>query len=586
MKKTNYFGYAYFGEYPLHFAASFGNIEIYNYLLGLHGSDNVDPNAQDSFGNTVLHMIVIHDRLEMFQNVMHSEVPPNPNIQNAAGLTAMALACKMGRNELFQSMLEFTSTTLWKFGTLQCVTYPLEEVDSIKPTGELDLQSALSIIVFGDEDEHLEMVEGGVIYLLLQEKWQVFAKRQFITRFILAFLHLIALSVAVYLRPDGDLLGGTDTRDIVRYVAEVILLIDCAIYIFFEGFNIKAIRLKYIKSLIYVPAKTLFLLSCILFILCLPCRFASFRTLEDSLAIFAVPMAWGYMLFFYRGLESLGPFVTMIYKMTVGDLFPFSIIWVTILSAFSPAFYYPFKGIDDEVETFDTPYGTWMSLYHMTFGEFEALISGGDDEIDKSRIPALSKLLLCLFMILVPILLLNMLIAMMSNTYQIIKLKARREWQRQWAKIIMVLERSCSKAELRRYQQGYSIAGTKPNRQTTQPGDNMSEANSEYTRKSYASIDEVLNDSSSTEEGECCACLMIVKPTSKEHSTQKKSESSSTLERLHLQDWKVISRNARHRLAEQGKKGSKAARVKKSRTPLSSRPGSAVVRGSRNGFLA
>lgn len=52
-------GYAYYGEYPLAFACCFGNREIYDYLLD-HGAD---PDYQDSFGNTVLHMAVIANQV-------------------------------------------------------------------------------------------------------------------------------------------------------------------------------------------------------------------------------------------------------------------------------------------------------------------------------------------------------------------------------------------------------------------------------------------------------------------------------------------------------------------------------------------
>lgn len=49
---------AYYGEYPLAFAAAFGHVEIYDYLIE-HGAD---PNMQDSYGNAVVHMLVIRDR--------------------------------------------------------------------------------------------------------------------------------------------------------------------------------------------------------------------------------------------------------------------------------------------------------------------------------------------------------------------------------------------------------------------------------------------------------------------------------------------------------------------------------------------
>ena len=39
-----------------------------------------------------------------------------------------------------------------------------------------DWASALMIIVNGEKDDHLEMLEGGVMRQLLDEKWKTFAK--------------------------------------------------------------------------------------------------------------------------------------------------------------------------------------------------------------------------------------------------------------------------------------------------------------------------------------------------------------------------------------------------------------------------
>lgn len=50
--------YTYWGEFPLGFAACLGQEECVR-LLRAKGSD---PNLQDSNGNTVLHMLVVHDK--------------------------------------------------------------------------------------------------------------------------------------------------------------------------------------------------------------------------------------------------------------------------------------------------------------------------------------------------------------------------------------------------------------------------------------------------------------------------------------------------------------------------------------------
>lgn len=52
----NYQGYAYYGEYPLAFAACFGNKDIYDLLIQY----GADPDLQDMFGNSILHMCVIN----------------------------------------------------------------------------------------------------------------------------------------------------------------------------------------------------------------------------------------------------------------------------------------------------------------------------------------------------------------------------------------------------------------------------------------------------------------------------------------------------------------------------------------------
>lgn len=49
----------YWGEYPLSFAASLGLEDMVRYLL----VKGACPNKKDTNGNTVLHMMVIHNRM-------------------------------------------------------------------------------------------------------------------------------------------------------------------------------------------------------------------------------------------------------------------------------------------------------------------------------------------------------------------------------------------------------------------------------------------------------------------------------------------------------------------------------------------
>ncbi|XP_077995894.1 transient receptor potential cation channel subfamily V member 1-like [Glandiceps talaboti] len=425
---TNYFGYAYYGEYPLTFAACMQNKEIYDYLIhmSIHDSSRlgvVDPNAKDALGNTILHHMVIHNLPDMYGYVLkHQKMPADPEIVNNVNMTPLALACKLGRSEMFRAMMELSCIEFWRYGSVQCNAYPLQAVDSIGRNGEINWSGALMMIVNGSTDEHLEMLNSGVIFRLLEEKWSVFAKRQLTWRCVMAVLQIIILSICVYTRPSGDLLGGTDAVSIVD-----------------------------------VPAKVVYLISCVLIFLCLPMRIAGLSNVEDKLFILAVPASWTYLLFFYRGIKStkMGPLITMIYKMITGDLLRSGIIYSVFLFTFSPVMYYLYEDsldphFSDEEPTFDTAHGTYMALFMMTFGEYPY------DELDHARISALAKLIFVAFSLLIPILLLNMLIAMMSNTFQSIQEKSKKQWLRQWAKIILVIERALSKSDMLKQQSQYA----------------------------------------------------------------------------------------------------------------------------------
>lgn len=57
------FSYVYWGEYPLTFAACLGQEESFRLML----SRGADPDAQDTNGNTVLHLLVILQKLVLLQ---------------------------------------------------------------------------------------------------------------------------------------------------------------------------------------------------------------------------------------------------------------------------------------------------------------------------------------------------------------------------------------------------------------------------------------------------------------------------------------------------------------------------------------
>lgn len=150
-KNTEYEGLAYLGEYPLAWAACTANESVYNLLLdsGSH------PDLQDTFGNMILHMVVVCDKLvscsfryrpvsclyfsflqDMFGYALrHPQLPASNGILNKSGLTPLTLACKLGRAEVFREMLELSAKEFWRYSNITCSAYPLNALDTLLPDG-------------------------------------------------------------------------------------------------------------------------------------------------------------------------------------------------------------------------------------------------------------------------------------------------------------------------------------------------------------------------------------------------------------------------------------------------------------------
>jgi ankyrin repeat protein len=87
------------GEYPLAWSACLNNEGMYNLLL-LKGAD---PNMKDSYGNTVLHMVVVASQLGMYGYALrHPLKKGDPYITNNRGFTCLTLSCQLGRDEIFK----------------------------------------------------------------------------------------------------------------------------------------------------------------------------------------------------------------------------------------------------------------------------------------------------------------------------------------------------------------------------------------------------------------------------------------------------------------------------------------------------
>ena len=122
------------------------------------------------------------------------------------------------------------------------------------------------------------------------------------------------------------------------------------------------------------------------------------------------------------------------------------------------AFYFLLKKPLKEVESpsHSSYEKSWMELFRMTLGTWNY------PELRSSYHHWLTQIFFVLFLILVPILLLNMLIAMMGNTYSAISEKSEREFALQSANILVEIERGLSKKQASQFVDQYSLVSKDP----------------------------------------------------------------------------------------------------------------------------
>ncbi|KAK2708049.1 hypothetical protein QYM36_015666 [Artemia franciscana] len=199
--------YVYWGEYPLSFAACLGQEECYRLIL----AKGADPNRQDTNGNTVLHMLVIYNKMAIFDTAY--ELGADLNIRNALHLTPLTLAAKLAHKEMYDHIVKIQREIYWQLGGVVCAAYKLPQIDTIHPKhGGIQTDSVLNLVVFGEKEAHLDLMEG-VLVDLLHAKWNTFVKAKFYKQFIMFAVYFLISLICFNLRPSPPLNIYATTRN-------------------------------------------------------------------------------------------------------------------------------------------------------------------------------------------------------------------------------------------------------------------------------------------------------------------------------------------------------------------------------------
>jgi ankyrin repeat protein len=483
-------GLAYFGESPLSFAASTNQANIVEYLI----DQGADMLMQDANGNNVLHMCVIWQLQQMYEFVQAqaaiqigkesdkieeaekvdlkknknkkdntfqrikkqgssfaqvmgvrqvededevlsrkarlSRFAQEKNNMAEGGLTCLTLAAWRDDTIMFDWLLENSRQLQWSYGTVSCYLIPLEEIDWIRGSG----MGAIEWIV---DMGHREFFKSKRIKKLIKLKWERFGEKIFLQRlekatvFMLGFSYMIVFDMGVY-SSMGEMVF-ISALELVMFFGTIQKLHEEIIEIMNEGIDVYLLP----RSLIENACS---FCTCASFVLMFISRH-SFQSmvLEHALRVLIAISGWTYMFWFLLGNRRTGHFVVMIFKMIYQDVIPFSIFTSVFLVMFSMIFFLMFE----PNRSFEAYTKHVVSCFDGVIGNV-GVESFSDTNDDLSLIVTIIPRIFLVFFTIMCIILLNLLVAMMGDTYGEISQDADLEWQRERAGIIFSIEQNMS----------------------------------------------------------------------------------------------------------------------------------------------
>jgi ankyrin repeat protein len=190
---------------------------------------------------------------------------------------------------------------------------------------------------------------------------------------------------------------------------------------------------------------------CFIFVFSI-CLFVDFFMTQVSVAhdnialIIAIIAGWWFVVFFLRAVRLFSFFTEMIRRVIIGDLLRFAVIISFMLFAFTAGMYAVFVGKVESEAQQSADYASAIDEHFGSFGGtmmtmFKLMLGLGDIEtLSQARKPGLAIALYVIFVILTYVLLINSLIAMMSQTCAVVLEDRYSQWRLQQLSVILFME--------------------------------------------------------------------------------------------------------------------------------------------------
>ncbi|KAM4703301.1 transient receptor potential cation channel subfamily V member 6-like [Rhinophrynus dorsalis] len=450
----------YFGEHILSFAACVGHEGIVRHLI----ENGANIRAQDSYGNTVLHILALQPNktfsCQMFDLIVsYDQEEGDTDLQmvpNKMGLTAFKLAAAEGNTVMFQHLVQKRKQIQWRFGPISSTLYDLSGIDS---WGEE--QSVLELVVSSKKRAARHILDLTPVKELVSLKWRSCGRPYFWLLAALYVLYMICVTICCTYRPlkaipERDLNGSRSItilmqkplheayvvyQDDLRLVGELISVIGAIIILLLlipDLLRVGATR-YFGQTVLGGPFHIIIILFACMVLAVLVMRLTSSdgEVIPMSLALI---LGWCYVMYFTRGFQMLGPFTIMIQKMIFGDLLRFCWLMAVVILGFGAAFYVIFQTENPD------KLGQFMSYPISLFSTFELFLTIIDGPANYDvDLPFMYSITYAAFAVIAALLMLNLLIAMMGDTHWRVAHERDELWRAQVVATTIMLERKLPK---------------------------------------------------------------------------------------------------------------------------------------------
>ncbi|CAC5394499.1 unnamed protein product [Mytilus coruscus] len=271
------------------------------------------------------------------------------------------------------------------------------------------------------------LVYHDIVRLLIRRKWKEYARSRFLVNTVLYLITLLAMtysSVVAVAAPD-PLIYDSPTQ-LIRAVTEIWTCLMAFVTLLSEMNQIR----KHKKEYLHDPFNYIDLPSSVLILSAIPLRVL--RLNEQWPVLSVAFLLWVLRIFKYaailRWAEQTGAYAQILWRVMRHDFIQFTVVFLVMLLAFSGAFMLSLKGEHSMELNSET-----SSFWKILFLGLKILIEA-ERIIEYSELRPMSCIIMVMFLFTCCVVLLNILIAQLSDTYQNVQQDAQRglEVNRAW----------------------------------------------------------------------------------------------------------------------------------------------------------